>query len=535
MLNIVLAQINTHTGNISANSKKIIATIDQAKKKHQADLVIFPELILSGYPPEDLLLRQDFIEEIKQSLNKIVQHCHDIYVILGYPQQSNLGLHNSAAVIHNKKIIATYYKQCLPNYSVFDEKRYFIPGNEACVVNIEGVKFGITICEDLWEPEPITQAKIAGAQIILSLNASPFDYEKPQQRYEILRARQIEASLPIIYIHLIGGQDELVFDGGSFALNKRGECVAQAPYFKEALLPIAMNKYGDFVDDEEIRIGFPTTEQLVYDSLVLAIHDYIQKNNFPGALLGLSGGIDSALTLAIAVDALGADNVQAVMMPSRYTSEISLHGAAEEAKTLGVKYSILPIERAFNVFLDTLNEEFSGLAADTTEENIQARCRGILLMAMSNKSGRLVLTTGNKSEMSVGYATLYGDMAGGFAVLKDVPKMLVYRLANYRNMLGHVIPQLVIDRPPSAELSTDQIDEDSLPPYSILDEILQRYVEADQSMETIVKAGFERTIVEKIIKMVKRNEHKRRQAPPGPKVTPRAYGRDRRYPITSGF
>ena len=535
MFNITLAQINVHTGNIIANSKKIISTIQQAKTEQQAKLIIFPELALSGYPPEDLLLRNDFMQQIHKALEEIVQHCENVYVVLGFPEKTNTGIYNSAVVIHNKQIIAKYYKQCLPNYSVFDEKRYFTAGQRTCVVEIEGIKFGLTICEDLWQPGPIAQAKAAGAEMIISINASPFDYEKPQQRYEVLRARQKETGLPIIYVHLIGGQDEFVFDGGSFVLNKRSERIAQADYFTEVLLPISINKHSEFSNDEEIVDSYPTTEQLVYQALVLAVRDYIMKNQFPGVLLGLSGGIDSALTLAIAVDALGAKKVHAVMMPSRYTSEISLNGAAEEAKTLDVEYSIIPIERAFTVFLNLLHEEFSGLPPDTTEENIQARCRGIILMALSNKNGKLVLTAGNKSEMSVGYATLYGDMAGGFSVLKDVSKTLVYRLANYRNSLSPVIPQFVIDRSPSAELATNQVDEDSLPPYSILDEILQRYVEMDESLETIVKAGFDREIVMKIIKMIKQNEYKRRQAPPGPRISPRAYGRDRRYPITSGF
>ncbi len=535
MLNVTLAQINVHTGSITANSEKIISTIQQAKTQQQTNLIIFPELVLCGYPPEDLLLRNDFIQQIQEALEKIIQHCEDIYVILGFPEKTNAGIYNAAGVIHNKKLIAKYYKQCLPNYSVFDEKRYFIAGHEPCIVEIDGIKFALTICEDLWQPEPIAQAKTAGAEIVISINASPFDYEKPQQRYEILRARQKETGLPIMYVHLVGGQDEFVFDGGSFALNKRGERIVQANYFTEDLLPLSINKHAEFLHDEAISTQFPTIEQLVYQALVLAVRDYTLKNKFPGVLLGLSGGIDSALTLAIAVDALGADKVHAVMMPSRYTSEISLDGAAEQAKNLEVEYSIITIERPFTAFLDLLHEEFSGLPPDTTEENIQARCRGIILMAISNKNGRLVLTAGNKSEMSVGYATLYGDMAGGFAVLKDVAKTLVYRLAKYRNSINPIIPNIVIERPPSAELSSDQVDEDSLPPYSILDEILQRYVEMDESIETIIKAGFDREMVTKVIKMVKQSEYKRRQAPPGPRISPRAYGRDRRYPITSGF
>ena len=536
MLNVTLAQINTHTGNITANTAHILAIITKAKSQQPTDVLIFPELALSGYPPEDLLLRPDFLQKIQQALLKIVQQCKDIYVILGYPQQTVGGLYNAAVIIHNGKIIARYFKQKLPNYSVFDEKRYFIAGNKPCVVDIKGIKFGITICEDLWHPEPIAQAKAAGAEMIISINASPFDYEKPSQRLDKLRTRQQETGLPILYTHLVGGQDELVFDGGSFILNAQGKRVAQAPYFKTAYLSINIDQQGKFVNVGQAITGFPATEQLVYEALVLAVNDYINKNHFHGAIIGLSGGIDSALTLAIAVDAIGADKVQAVMLPSRYTSKLSLTVAAEQAQILQVNYSVMSIEQPVTVFSELLREACADATlTGTTEENLQARCRGILLMALSNNSKRLVLTTGNKSEMSVGYTTLYGDMAGGFAVLKDVPKTLVYRLANYRNTLSAVIPQAVIDRPPTAELANDQVDANSLPPYAILDAILQRYVEKDEAAETIIKAGFPSTVVEKVINLVKHNEYKRRQAPLGPRVTPRAYGRDRRYPITSGF
>ncbi len=534
MLNVILAQINAHTGDITANKTSILTTI--ANREQQADVIIFPELALSGYPPEDLLLRQDFMQQIQQALIQIVQHCKDIYVILGYPQKTGDGLYNAAAIIHHQKMVAHYFKQQLPNYGVFDEKRYFIAGNKPCVIDIKGIKFGITICEDLWHPQPIAQAKAAGAQMIISINASPFDHQKPQQRVAMLRARQQETSLPILATNLVGGQDELVFDGGSCIMNAQGKRIAQAPYFKTAYLPIQIDQQGKFIDAEQVITSLPATEPLVYQALVLAVRDYLNKNHFAGAIMGLSGGIDSALTLAIAVEAIGADNVQAVMMPSRYTSKLSLMGAAEQAQMLKVNYSVMSIEQPFTVFCDLLRETSANATLTaTTVENLQARCRGILLMALSNNSKRLVLTTGNKSELSVGYATLYGDMAGGFAVLKDVPKTLVYRLANYRNMLSTVIPQAVIDRPPTAELATDQVDADNLPPYAILDAILQRYVEQDESLEMIVTAGFARPVVEKVIKLVKKSEHKRRQGPPGPRITPRAYGCDRRYPITSGF
>lgn len=531
-MQITIAQQNYTVGDIADNCEKIIAAIEQAKQQ-QSRLIVLPELALCGYPPDDLVLRNDFFTAIEKALEKICTHTDDIYVVLGYPHQSSHAIFNAAAVMYNQQFITNYFKQSLPNYGVFDEKRHFSSGYKPCIIEIEHIKFAILICEDLWEPEPIAQAKEAGAQVVLSLNASPFYFNKAEKRYENMRARQKETGLPILYVNLIGGQDELVFDGGSFALNKSGEIVVQGDFFTEQCFMVEIDAIKDFVP--KTITSFPGYDDLIYRALVLATKDYVQKNGFKGAVLGLSGGIDSALTLAIAVDALGAENVHAVMMPSRYTADISLHDAKQEAEALGVTYSEIPIERPFTVFNDLLKDEFNGLPEDTTEENIQARCRGILLMAISNKTGKIVLTTGNKSEMSVGYATLYGDMAGGFAVLKDVPKMLVYQLARYRNNLTAVIPQRVIDRPPSAELAPDQIDANSLPPYSILDAILERYVEQDQSIAEIVLAGYNKETVEKVVQMVHRNEYKRRQAPPGPRVTPRAYGRDRRYPITSGF
>ncbi len=528
----ILAQLNFLTGDVDGNCQQIIDTIAQAKTEN-ADVIIFPELALCGYPPEDLLLRHDFLQKINKALLKIQEQSHDIYCIVGYPRQTKNGIYNSAAIFHHGELVTYYDKQCLPNYGVFDEQRYFKAGTEPCVIEIANIKLGILICEDLWQPAPIAQAKQAGAQMIVSLNASPFDYAKPEQRYQTLRKRQKETGLPIMYVNLVGGQDSLVFDGASFALNKRGEFAAFAHFFKPQSLSVKVDALKDFSPTEVTP--FPATDEIVYQALVLGVRDYITKNGFKGAVLGLSGGIDSALTLAIAVDAIGAENVQAVMMPSRYTADMSLQDAETEANTLGIKYSVITIERPFMSFVDLLKDEFANLPTDTTEENIQARCRGVLLMAISNKTGKLVLTTGNKSEMSVGYATLYGDMAGGFAVLKDVPKMLVYQLANYRNRISPVIPQRVIDRPPSAELAPDQLDENSLPPYSILDAIIERYVEQDQSIKEIILAGFDRATVERVVQMIKRNEYKRRQAAPGPRVTPRAYDRDRRYPITSGF
>jgi NAD+ synthase (glutamine-hydrolysing) len=532
MLNLSLAQINFTTGDIAGNTHEILTAMQKAVE-NQVDILVFPELALSGYPPEDLLLRRDFHDAIESALHAITQACGELHVVLGYPEKTAKGVYNSAIVLHQQKVVGNYRKQCLPNYGVFDEQRYFTAHYETCVIKIHHVKFGLLICEDLWQPEPLAAAKAAGAQVILSLNASPFDYSKSQQRHDILRQRQKESGLPIAYVNLVGGQDELVFDGGSFALNKGGDYAAQASYFSPQQLVVEIDALKSFVEQ---TLPTPLSDDaLIYQALVLGTHDYIEKNGFPGAVLGLSGGIDSALTLAITADAIGADKVQAVMMPSRYTADMSLEDAEAQATTLGVIYSAIPIERAFSAFTDLLSDEFIGLPVDTTEQNIQARCRGILLMAISNKTGKLVVTTGNKSEMSVGYATLYGDMAGGYGILKDVPKMLVYRLANYRNTLTPVIPQRVIDRPPSAELAHEQLDEHNLPPYPILDAILERYVELDESVGDIVLAGYEREVVEQVVKMIKNNEHTRRQAAPGPRVTPRAHGRDRRYPITSGF
>ena len=530
MQKLILAQINAHVGNIQANTEKICASIHLAREQG-ASLIVFPELAVTGYPPEDLLFRDDFHAEVQAALKTIAEASSNIHVIVGYPNKTDLGIYNSAAIFFKGKMIAHYDKQYLPNHSVFDEKRYFIPGDKACVIEINKVKFGILICEDLWFDVPIKQTKAAGAQFIIGINASPFDLTKAAQRFEVLRARQKAAHLPILYLNLVGGQDELVFDGGSFVLNAEGECIAQARFFKEDLLTIPFNTYGD-IEKPLVVAPLPSEEKLVYDALVLATRDYIHKNKFPGVLLGLSGGIDSALVLAIAVDALGADKIETVMMPSRYTQQISLDDAKAEADMLGVKHHELSIENTFETFLATLHDTFAGLKPDTTEENIQARIRGVLLMAMSNKSGKLVLTTGNKSEMSVGYATLYGDMAGGFAVLKDVPKMLVYRLAKYRNHISPVIPERVITRAPSAELAPDQTDQDSLPPYAILDAIIERYMEHNESIDTIVAAGFDRDTVKKIAKLIQHSEYKRRQSAVGPKITHRAYGKDWRMPIT---
>jgi NAD+ synthase (glutamine-hydrolysing) len=535
-IRIVMAQVNLLVGDIEGNAEKVINCSLGARDEFNADAIVFPELTLTGYPPEDLLLRPGLHTRVLRSLENICRSVTGISVIIGYPHQTVEGTFNAAALIQEGVVTSICHKQHLPNYSVFDEKRYFASGSASCLARISGVPVGITICEDIWNPGPVKQVVDAGAGMIINLNASPFHINKGAEREETIRQRVIDCKVPVLYVNLVGGQDELVFDGASFVMDEKGNITCRAPAFKEGLFPVEF-KYTDYgvrTVTTEIE-SVMSEEQSAYQALVLGVRDYIEKNGFRGAVIGLSGGIDSALTLAIAVDAIGAEQVEAVSMPSRYTADMSIEDARKEAEILGVEFHIIPIEPAFNVFLESLAEEFAGTKVDTTEENIQARCRGVTLMAISNKKRKIVLTTGNKSEMAVGYATLYGDMAGGFCVLKDVPKTLVYRLAKYRNSVSEVIPHRVIERPPSAELAPDQKDEDSLPPYDVLDVILEMYVEQDRCIQDMVAAGFEEDTVRKVVSMVDRNEYKRRQAPPGVRITRRAFGRDRRYPITSGF
>lgn len=534
-LRIALAQLNFRVGDIPGNVEKILLHARDARDRLGADLIVFPELALIGYPPEDLLLRPSLEQRVERALARLGE-VPGITLVLGYPRLEGGHLLNVAGAWRDGILLGEYAKQQLPNYDVFDEKRYFQPGHEAVVIEQGGRRFGLTVCEDIWFAGPAALAKAAGAELLLNLNASPFHADKQAERIAVVRERVQETGLPVVYVNLVGGQDELVFDGGSFVLNAQGEVVAEAPLCAEGLYTVDLDAAG--VPQAQPRPETLGEEAAVYEALVLGVRDYINKNGFKGAVLGLSGGIDSALTLAIAVDAIGAERVQAVMMPFRYTAAMSIEDAEAEARTLGVKYSVLGIEPMFNAFMETLAPEFEGTPRDKTEENLQARSRGVLLMAISNKKGYIVLTTGNKSEMAVGYATLYGDMAGGFDVLKDVPKTLVFRLSEYRNSLSPAhppIPQRVIDRPPSAELAPDQKDEDSLPPYPVLDEILRRYVEEDESAETIVAAGFERETVFRVLRMVDFNEYKRRQAAVGPRITRRAFGKDRRYPIVNGW
>ena len=534
-LRIVMAQLDFLVGDIVANTEKIVAACDRARDELGADVIVFPELAVTGYPPEDLLFRSHFIEHVAAAIDRLCQVISGITAIIGYPVQQDNALYNVAGVIRDGDVTALYRKQHLPNYGVFDEVRYFSAGDSACVAMLGDIPAGITICEDIWEPGPARQVAAAGARLLININASPFHAGKRDEREQLLRRRARETGLPVVYVNLVGGQDELVFDGGSFVVDREGQVTQHAPACVEGLYPVDLRTTGGVMPLPAVCAPRQPDEAAIYDVLVLGVRDYIKKNGFGGAVIGLSGGSDSALTLAIAVDAIGADRIEVVMMPSRYTASMSIEDARAEADALRVECHTISIEPPFSSFLDVLEETFAGMETDTTEENIQARCRGIILMAISNKKGRILLTTGNKSEMSVGYATLYGDMAGGFAPIKDVPKLLVYRLAAYRNSLGPVIPQRVLDRPPSAELAPDQTDADSLPPYEILDPILERYIERDQSIEAITAAGFESAVVVRVAGLVDRNEYKRRQAPPGVRITQRAFGRDRRYPITSGY
>jgi NAD+ synthase (glutamine-hydrolysing) len=534
LLRIAIAQQNFMVGDVANNVSKIIHIAEQARDELRADLVLFPELTLTGYPPEDLLLRPGLQKRVREGLEQ-VKAVKGIAIVVGYPEIRDDVQYNSAGLIHDGEIRAVYHKQQLPNYSVFDEKRYFQAGGDACVFDFKGTKIALSICEDMWHEGIMAQSGAAGAQLMLNLNASPFHIEKQRQREAIMRSRLQEAAMPIVYCNMVGGQDELVFDGQSFvmaadgAVTQRGEACTEGLYLAE----FEIDKQPKPVPATIIE---PLSiEASVYQVLVLGTRDYIEKNGFRGVVIGLSGGIDSALTLAIAVDAIGADRVEGVRMPSRYTADMSQEDAELEAQALGVECHTIAIEPAFNTFLDLLKDEFEGKPWDTTEENIQARCRGIILMAVSNKKRKIVLTTGNKSEMSVGYATLYGDMAGGYAPIKDVPKTLVYRLALYRNSLSPVIPERVIERPPSAELAPDQKDSDSLPPYDTLDPILEMYIEQDKCIEDIVATGYDEATVQRVAQMVIRNEYKRRQAPPGVRISRKAFGRDRRYPITSGY
>lgn len=531
-LSIALAQLNWLVGDIEGNTERMLQTLDE-QLRAGADLVMFSELALSGYPPEDLLYRDDFHQRCQAQLQRLQAASEHTAILVGHPWREGDKQYNALSLFAEGQLLARYYKQQLPNYGVFDEKRYFHAGEQSCVVELKGYRLGLLICEDLWFNPPIDVLKAAGAELVLSINASPYNRCKPYIRKTLMAGHCQRTGLPLVYLNQIGGQDELIFDGCSKVFDAAGNMTHRLAAFAEQTALLELREL------EVQPMAAPAAELTelaqVYEALVMGVRDYVTKNGFQGAVLGLSGGIDSALTLAVAVDALGKDKVQAVMMPFRYTADISIADAREEAEILDVQFDIVSIEPMFDAFMGELAPMFAGTARDTTEENLQARCRGVILMALSNKRRSLVLTTGNKSEMAVGYATLYGDMAGGFDVLKDVPKTLVFKLSEYRNTVSYVIPQRVIDRPPSAELAPDQCDQDSLPPYDILDAILEGYVEQDKSVADLVADGFEEAVVRKVIRLVDINEYKRRQAAVGPRITVRSFGKDRRYPITSGF
>ncbi|HRP76779.1 MAG TPA: NAD+ synthase [Rhodocyclaceae bacterium] len=530
---IAVAQLNFTVGDLTANAARIVAALDEARARG-ASLVVTPELALSGYPPEDLLLRPDFYRACNREIDRIVAHthAHGSGLVLGHPAERDGRYYNAASVICDGRILHTYFKQQLPNYEVFDEERYFERGHAQCVFELSGVRLGLNICEDLWAPGPARAARAAGADLLVAINASPFHVNKGARRLEVVRQRIAETGMPVLYCNMVGGQDELVFDGASFAVDAAGTVAYRAPSFEERLDIV---HYHDGRWEADGVAPERPVEEEVYEALKTGVRDYLGKNGFPGAIIGLSGGIDSALTLAVAVDALGADKVRAVMMPSPYTAQMSLDDSREMVARLGVRYDEIPISAAMETFAQMLAQQFEGLPADTTEENLQSRIRGMLLMALSNKTGAIVLTTGNKSEMATGYATLYGDMAGGFAVLKDLYKTFVYRLSSWRNSVGAVIPENIITRPPSAELKPDQTDQDSLPPYEVLDAIIEAYMERDNSPREIIAQGYSEGDVRRTVSMLKRNEYKRRQAPVGIRITRRGFGRDWRYPITSRY
>lgn len=535
-IDVALAQIDLAVGDIAGNTEKIVDYANRARDELRADLVVFPELSICGYPPEDLLFHSGLQTGVAAALADIQQRVRGIACLVGFPEYVDDLIYNSAAVFRDGKVLCRYRKQKLPNYSVFDEERYFTAGKEPAVFTLNGIRVGLNICEDVWQAEPLQSSRSAGAEVIIAINGSPYEIGSQQNREEEVRTRVVEVGVPVVYVNMVGGQDELVFDGGSFVLNAAGDTVFRAPPFAEGLHRVSLAARPTGVVPESGPVAdYLETEASVYEALVVGTRDYVGKHGFPGVVVGLSGGIDSALICAIACDALGADQVRVVMMPFRYTSNMSQEDAQKQAATMGVRYDVIPIAPIYDATVRQLNTLFEGREEDVTEENIQARSRGLLLMAISNKTGRMLLTTGNKSEMAVGYATLYGDMNGGFAPIKDCSKSLVYRLARYRNSLGECIPERVITRPPSAELRPDQKDSDSLPDYDVLDPILEAFIEEDLSVDEIAARGFQRETVIRILEMVKRNEYKRRQAPPGIRISGRAFGRDWRYPITSGY
>ena len=536
-ISIGIVQENPIVGDIEGNLQLAINAIDKLSKQSSPDIFLFTEMFITGYPPEDLILRDDLLDASYEAVEKLCEVKPESFIVIGYPKKEGDSIFNCAGVLRNKSVITEYKKQELPNYEVFDEKRYFQSGKVPGIFEVNGLRVGLSVCEDIWHENVIKQLHEKETDLILNINASPFHLDKIKERKVLISGHAINYSLPIVYANQVGGQDELVFDGTSMAMDGEGQQILQLEKFKEDY------KIVNFTSDQEGKLSSEKREEIpedkeleeVYKALVLGAKDYIQKNNFPGVLIGSSGGIDSALTAAIAADAIGPEKVRTFMLPFKFTSDMSVEDSEKLAVNLGIKHSVIPIGDIYESFADSLEDEFSGLEPDITEENLQSRCRGVILMALSNKSGELVLTTGNKSETAVGYSTLYGDTAGGFGVLKDVPKTLVYELSRYRNTISHVIPDRIIDRPPSAELAPDQQDSDSLPDYAILDKIIELYVEQDKSKVEIEESGIDKSMVDRVIRLIDLSEYKRRQAPLGVKITSRGFGKDRRYPITNKF
>ena len=536
-ISIGIVQENPIVGDIEGNLQLAINAIDKLSKQSSPDIFLFTEMFITGYPPEDLILRDDLLDASYEAVEKLCEVKPESFIVIGYPKKEGDSIFNCAGVLRNKSVITEYKKQELPNYEVFDEKRYFQSGKGPGIFEVNGLRVGLSVCEDIWHENVIKQLHEKKTDLILNINASPFHLDKIKERKVLISGHAINYSLPIVYANQVGGQDELVFDGTSMAMDGEGQQILQLEKFKEDY------KIVNFTSDQEGKLSSEKREEIpedkeleeVYKALVLGAKDYIQKNNFPGVLIGSSGGIDSALTAAIAADAIGPEKVRTFMLPFKFTSDMSVEDSEKLAVNLGIKHSVIPIGDIYESFADSLEDEFSGLEPDITEENLQSRCRGVILMALSNKSGELVLTTGNKSETAVGYSTLYGDTAGGFGVLKDVPKTLVYELSRYRNTISHVIPDRIIDRPPSAELAPDQQDSDSLPDYAILDKIIELYVEQDKSKVEIEESGIDKSMVNRVIRLIDLSEYKRRQAPLGVKITSRGFGKDRRYPITNKF
>ena len=536
-ISIGIVQENPIVGDIEGNLQLAIDAIDKLSKQSSPDIFLFTEMFITGYPPEDLILRDDLLDASYEAVEKLCEVKPESFIVIGYPKKEGDSIFNCAGVLRNKSVITEYKKQELPNYEVFDEKRYFQSGKGPGIFEVNGLRVGLSVCEDIWHENVIKQLHEKKTDLILNINASPFHLDKIKERKVLISGHAINYSLPIVYANQVGGQDELVFDGTSMAMDGEGQQILQLEKFKEDY------KIVNFTSDQEGKLSSEKREEIpedreleeVYKALVLGAKDYIQKNNFPGVLIGSSGGIDSALTAAIAADAIGPEKVRTFMLPFKFTSDMSVEDSEKLAVNLGIKHSVIPIGDIYESFADSLEDEFSGLEPDITEENLQSRCRGVILMALSNKSGELVLTTGNKSETAVGYSTLYGDTAGGFGVLKDVPKTLVYELSRYRNTISHVIPDRIIDRPPSAELAPDQQDSDSLPDYAILDKIIELYVEQDKSKAEIEESGIDKSMVDRVIRLIDLSEYKRRQAPLGVKITSRGFGKDRRYPITNKF